>query len=385
MSGKKTRVLHIISGLGIGGAEAMLLKLLRHSDSSRFEHRVIALSDRDEMLEPIRAASEAAECLGMRFSIGLPGVLSRLRSRIVEFRPDVVQTWMYHGDVIGGLVSRWACQAPVVWNLRQSNLQVADNRFPIRLLFKLGAILSKRIPRRIVCGSYSAAEVHSRIGYDEAKMVVITNGFDLDRFAPNRAHALDVRRELGLEESQLLIGMFGRFDARKDHRSFLLAADRVHDEFPDVHFLLCGSGIDWDNERLLRSIPASGLRSVLHLLEVRHDLPRLTASLDVAVNSSIGEGLSNAVGEAMACAVPCVVTDVGDSARLVGDTGLVVGVGDHEGLAEAMISLIRMSPARRSQLGAAARGAISRNYEINAVVDRYQSLYEELAHWSLSS
>jgi glycosyltransferase involved in cell wall biosynthesis len=189
-----------------------------------------------------------------------------------------------------------------------------------------------------------------------------------------------VRAELGLPPDAPLIAMVARFDPVKDHPTFLEAAARLHARRPDVRFLLCGRDVTWENRGLAAAVERAGARGFVHLLGQREDVARVTAALDLStLSSSCGEGFSNVVGEAMACGVPCVVTDVGDSGAIVADTGLVVPPRDPEALAAAWAQLLARPAEERAAIGRAARRRIEDNYSLDVIVRRYQDLYEELA------
>jgi glycosyltransferase involved in cell wall biosynthesis len=288
---------------------------------------------------------------------------------------------MYHADLLGGLAVRLVGSGiPVVWNIRHSNLDPKGNKRTTIWTAKVCARLSNRLPARIVCCSEASRQVHTALGYAPQKMVVIPNGFDLSAFKPDPAARESVRRELGIAADALLIGLVGRFDPQKDHGNFVAAAALLSAAYPEVHFLLCGDGVNWDNQKLAGWIEEAVLRQRFHLLGRREDMPRLTASLDIASSSSsYGEGFPNVIGEAMACGVPCAVTDVGDSAFIVGYTGLVVLPRDPEALAQAWKRLIDMGPEGRQRLGGAARKRILENFNLPDIIARYEALYREAA------
>jgi glycosyltransferase involved in cell wall biosynthesis len=216
-------------------------------------------------------------------------------------------------------------------------------------------------------------------------MIVIPNGFDLSAFMPNPAARASVCQELAIAPETLLIGLVGRFDAQKDHQTFIQAAARLLQQCPEVRFLICGDEITWENSTLADWIDAAGIRHHCHLLGRREDIPRLTAAFDIAVSSSShGEGFSNVIGEAMACGVPCVVTDVGDAALIVGDTGRVVPPRNPETLASNWHALIALGAEGRERLGRAARDRIAANFNLPVIVAKYEKLYEEIATQAVS-
>ena len=285
---------------------------------------------------------------------------------------------MYHSDLVGGLAALIG-GGRVIWGIRFSNFDPQTCSRATIWTARACAALSRWLPTRIVCCSEASRSVHAALGYRADKMVVIPNGFDLGIFRPDPAARAAVRAELAIPPEALLIGLVGRFDPQKDQRVFLQAAALLAEGHQDARFLLCGDDITAENSALMSWIDPA-IRQRCHLLGRRDDLPRLTAALDVATSSSAyGEAFSNAVGEAMACAVPCVVTDVGDSARIVGETGKVVPPRDARALATAWSELLAAGePARRS-LGLAARGRVEARYSLPAIVRRYEALYQAVA------
>ncbi len=337
-------VTHVITDLSTGGAEIMLLKLISHLDRQRFATRVISLTTSGPIGDRLEGLGVPVQALGMRPGSPDPVAVFRLAGWLRATPPALVQTWMYHADLVGGIASRLAGRAPVIWGIRNSNLDVLRSRRSTRWTVKLCAWLSRWVPRQIVSCSETARRIHVELGYTADKMVVIPNGFNLDLFCPDGSARASVRQELGISAGAKLVGLVGRFDPQKDHYSFVQAAADIQARLPEAHFLLCGDGITWENPALAGWIDAQGLREHFHLLGRREDIPRLSAALDVACSSSAyGEAFSNVLGEAMACGVPCAVTDVGDSAYIVGDTGKVVAPNDPHALAGAVVELLELS------------------------------------------
>jgi glycosyltransferase involved in cell wall biosynthesis len=303
----------------------------------------------------------------------------RLVRRLKALKPDVVHTWMYHADLLGGLAARLAGIGAIGWCIRHSNLDRDKTKASTRAVVAACARISGRVPDRILCCSEVARKIHADIGYAADKMVVVPNGFDLSHFQPDPRARAAVRSELNLAADTPLVGLIGRFNPQKNHAGFFQAAGLLHRRLPTVRFLLAGKGIDEGNGELVRAMESAGIRPVTHLLGLRSDISRLMAALDVLASSSFGEAFPNVLGEAMACGVPCAVTDVGDSAYIVGDTGKVVLAEDMAGLAAAMESLLLLSPVERQALGLRARSRVAENFEIGQVVKRYEAFYEDLA------
>lgn len=371
----------VITNLATGGAEMMLHKLLQNIDRSRFQPTVISLMGRGEIGPRIEALGIPVHALGMRRGVPNPWVVVQLARLLRQLRPDVVHTWMYHSDLLGGLAARLAGRCRVVWCIRHSNLSKNESKRSTLWVAQACAKLSPWLPAQIVSCSNRAKVVHAQIGYRADKIHVIPNGFDLSRFQPDEEARLSVREELGLPADAPLVGLVARFDPQKDHAGFVQAAAQVHAQLPNAHFVLAGSGVDAANAALQAVIaPYRGLAAHMHLLGRRDDVPRLMAALDVlASSSSFGEAFPNVLGEAMACGVPCVVTDVGDSAEIVASTGRVVAPADMDGLARELVAVLRLPVAELAALGRQARARVQAEYEIGHVTRLYEAVYERVA------
>jgi len=355
----------------------MLLKLLENIDRQKFEPNVISLTSLGEVGPRIAKLGIPVQALAM--APGKPGVLSVLRlvRLLRNLRPDIVQTWMYHADLIGGVAARLAGCKLVVWGLRNSNVSEDMTKRSTRMVVRACAMLSSWLPRQILSCSARAAEVHVEMGYRQDKMLIVPNGFDIGRFRPDAASRDSVREELGLSSDAKLVGLMARYDPQKNHAGFIEAAAMIHEAMPDVHFVLAGGGIEGENAALTELINAHGIEHRMHLLGRRDDMPRLMASLDVLASSSYGEAFPNVLGEAMASGVPCVVTDAGDSAEIVGETGRVMQTGDMQGLAKHIVELLRLPESEKTALGLQTRARIEACYEIGLVARSYEDFYEQ--------
>ena len=377
---RRLKIVHIITGLNTGGAEVMLRELLKHSPPSEFDCHVVSLTDIGPIGQSIQQLGFKVSALGMRPQFPDPGAIWRLSRRLKRLKPDVVQTWLYHGDLVGGLAARMAGVSSIAWGIHISFLDAEHTKKSLLATVKTGAVLSRFVPRSIVCCAQSALELHQNLGYDARKMQVIPNGFDLQEFRFDARARESVRCELGLALDERVVGLIGRFHPQKDHANFVRAAQILAQNDQRTHFVLVGAGSEWSNTELTGFVDEAGLRSRFHLLGRRDDMARLSASLDVlALSSAYGEAFPLVVGQAMACEVPCVVTDVGDSADLVGNTGRVVAPRDSHALAAAMGELLELGGGERRELGRAARARIEQRFSIESVAARYHALYREMA------
>lgn len=371
------KIVMVITGLGTGGAEMMLLKVLERLDA-RFSPHVISLTSLGEIGPRIQSLGIPAEALGMRPGVPSPLAFLRLTRRLRTLQPDAVHTWMYHADLMGGLAARLAGVPALAWCIRNSNLDRDKTRRVTRAVARACALLSRWVPDQILSCSEGARQVHVAYGYAAGKMVVVPNGFDLARFQPDAVARASVRDELGVAADTPLVGLVGRFDPQKNHTGFLKAAGSLHRRLSATQFVLVGKGIDEENGELMQVLEAQGIRSATHLLGLRSDIPRLMAAMDVLASSSHGEAFSNVLGEAMATEVPCAATNVGDSAYIVGDAGRVVPAGDMDGLATALEGILTLSAAERGALGERARVRVADFFEIGHVVRQYESFYDGL-------
>lgn len=358
----------------------MLYKLLSVQDRVLFKSEVVSLTDIGPIGKRIRQQGILVRCLGMRRGLPNPSAVLKLAMWLRHSKPDVIQTWMYHADLVGGIAAKLAGDIPVIWGIRHSNLEAGSNKRSTIWTARVCARASRWLPTKIICCSNASRQVHTAIGYAPEMMVVIPNGFDLDTFRPDPGARISVRRELGVQNETPLIGLIGRFDPQKDHHNFVMAAARLQSHQPAPHFLLCGDGVDTQNDVLNRWILQAELTERFHLLGRRGDISRLVAGLDIAASSSsCGEGFPNVIGEAMSCGVPCVVTDVGDSAMIVGDTGYVVPPRNSEAFADALNKLLSLSPQARMDLGQQARRRVKKNYSLSDIVQHYEALYRDVA------
>lgn len=371
------RLVHIITGLNGGGAEGFLARLLERLPP-RFETSVISLSTIGAIGERLRDTGVSVSALGMTRRSLTPAPIFRLRDMLKEEKPDIVQTWMYHADLLGGLAARWAGIPALVWSIRHSNLSVRHNRLRTVMVARACAALSRHVPDRILCCANVARLNHVHFGYADDKMEVLPNGFDLSRFKPAPEMRESVRREFGVPDDVPIVAMIGRFDVQKGHRMLIDAAATLRERRPQVHYLLAGQDVDDSNAALARWLSERTLQSSVSLLGIREDIPRLLAAVDALVLPSVGEGFPNVVGEAMASAVPCIASNVGDTAFLIGDTGFIVPPGDAGALASSIDRFFSMPERERQSYGARARQRVVENFEIGAVICRYAEFYDRV-------
>jgi len=372
------RVVHLITGLNQGGAEAMLEKLLLTGRrmNPEIEQSVISLGQSDIVGRRLTGAGIHVESLGLRgLSPRLFKQLFRLTMMLRRHKSDtVVQTWLWHADLVGGLCARAGGNRRVVWNLRNSMPHLATTKLLSRAAAFLCAHLSRWLPAKIVCNSRAALRAHTAIGYDPGKCVVIPNGFDLRTFVYSAEARQKIRTSWAAKPGEAFVGMVARVDSQKDHSTFIRAAGRVAISMPGVRFVLIGAGVTTDSsiQNLLSDL---SLTERFVLQERRDDVQGVMSALDVFCLASKSEGFPNVLGEAMACATPAIATDVGDAREIIGDDRFVSAVADPESLAVCILYVLSLRPDERRALGLAHRRAVERRFDIEQVWCMYRDLY----------
>ena len=305
--------------------------------------------------------------------------LLRLFRLIKALNPDVVQTWMYHSDLIGGLAARLAGVKVIVWGIRHSNLDKDINGRATLLVVRLCARLSAWLPTKIVSCSVSATEVHKKIGYQPNKFINIPNGYAVQKFKPDIQARLALRANLGISANRFTLGMVARFDPQKDHQNLFEALRRLKKSEVQFTCLLVGCGMDGGNAQLVAAVDAAGIAKQVSLLGRRDDISSVMNALDLHVLSSVGEAFPNVLAESMACGTPCVATNAGDSALIVGDFGWVVSTKNPLALADGISqakTLFETDPTAWQALQLGGREHIKTNFALDQMCDRYRRVWK---------
>jgi len=369
------KVLHVIIGLEVGGAENMLKRLVESSSDSISQTVVISLTSLGVVGESLRKLGVTVHTLGMYSFINFPVTLWRLIRLIQRYRPAVVQTWMYHADLIGGLAARLAGSCAIVWGIRSTS--IPQGRLSITYwLIRLCAISSYFIPDRIICCANSAKAAHIKLHYAEYKMIVIPNGYDFAVFQSDEQTRSIARVRLGINECDVVIGVVGRFDPLKDYSNFVSAAALVAEQHENVIFLVVGRGNDWSNATLRCWIESAGLIDRFHLVGQQTDVAHFLSAMDIFCLSSVNEAFPNVVVEAMAVGLPCVVTRAGDAAIILNDEDYVVPVKDSAALANALLKMCHFDRVTRMRLGARNAENVRSRYGIDAISQKYADVYD---------
>jgi glycosyltransferase involved in cell wall biosynthesis len=372
----KIHIFFLIRSLNIGGTECQLVELIKGLDKNAFEIIVGLFYDEGILREEL-TAMEGVKLLPLyksgrwdliRFCTRLITVLSRSKPHILySFLPDA--------NLVGLISGRIARVKQIVWGVRASNMDVSRYGWLAGISLRLSAFLS-RFPDAIIANSFRGIKFHRNIGYNTNRMMIIQNGIDIDRFKPDHSAGLLVRDEWGIDKKTVLIGLVARMDPMKDYPSFLKAAKIFIQRHNDVCFVCVGDGpVDY-KEKLYLLSEELGLRDFIIWVGLESDMTAVYNAMDIVTSSSsFGEGFPNVIGEAMACGVPCVVTDIGDSAIIVGETGIVVPPEDPQALADGWRSMLKRLNDKSYSIKEMARARIVSHYSSEIFIQKTSRMF----------
>lgn len=377
-SSTSVKILHVIIGLNVGGAEMMLKRLVESNPVNHaYRHVVISLTNFGELGEKIQSKGVDVYSLDMRIALGIPFVLWRLVRLIRWIQPDIVQTWMYHSDFLGGLAAHLAGCKRVIWGVRTTHIRAGDS-FVTVIVRWLCARLSSRVPSIIVCAAEASRQSHIAVGYDATKMVVVPNGYDFSWLKASIEDRQSLREQYSIAQNEVVVGSLGRYHADKDQENFIRAAGLLAEQYPLLRFLMVGRGLDWDNSQLVSWIINTGFKRRFVLLGERKDVPQCLVAMDIFCLHSRTEGFPNALAEAMAMGLPCVTTDVGDAALLLADTGVVVPKEGFVAMAQGVQKLLVLEPPARQALGELAKARVMAEFSMLRARERFEEIYKKI-------
>ena len=370
-------ILHIITGLGRGGAEANLFRVISADADNR--HSVISLTDIGEYGRKFRDVDVDVSALNLRSSLfGIVRGVSTLRSWIASQSPDVVQTWLYKADLFGGLAAWLAGHRAIVWNIRSSPPSIRFTRPETLITLILLAMFSWWLPSKIVACGENPRRAHSKLGYRTSKMVVIPNGLDENRWHRDVGVRRRFREDISVSEDTLVFGQIANYHPRKRHSLLLRAFKVLTDEVPNVHLILGGEYVDSSNHDLTSLVDELSLSGVVTLAGKQRNSRHMLEALDVLVSPSAWEGFPNVVLEALFMGRPCLVSNAGESARVVGPGGWVFTPETVKGLAHHLIQSARIGASALREVGESGREHARHTYSELRMVQGYQRLWLEV-------
>lgn len=377
---KKT-ILHIVSGLSTGGAERMLAKLILETKDT-LRHIVISLSGKGAQGDLLEKEGITVFYLQKSTIISLPILFYRLRKRIREIDPDLVHAWMYHANVAASiaLLSPLRKSYPLIHSVRHSLHDIRYEKRTTQWAIRLNSFLSASADK-ITYNSHTSQMQHQQFGFQSAKSIVIPNGFKVDEYFCDENSMKLAKTKLSIHPASFTYLQIGRNHPMKNHRLFLESAlmfiKKIDFDLKPT-FILVGRGVTTDETLKSLKMSLDPFATVLLIDEVSDPLQYYCAADVFTLTSSWGEAFPNVLGEAMSCSLPCITTDVGDAAHIVGDSGMVVNPDDGVAFSECMLKIAEMDPAERKKLGKMARERISDSYSMGRIADQYIVLYTDL-------
>ena len=371
------KIVHLITGLNNGGAEGVLYRLVTNDKEN--EHIVISMMDAGKYGPLLEIKNIKTYFLNLRRGSISISALIKLKKILKIEQPDIVQTWMSHADLIGGIVARFTGFKNIVWNIRHSKIEHTTSNLKTRAIILLSMFLSNAVPKKIICCSYKTYEDYSNNGYRKDKMEVISNGYDFEQFNQNIELRALIRKELNITENDILLGMVGRCDPAKNHLGLLEALSLVRKSI-NFKFLLIGRDLNINNELIVKKIKQLNLTENIILLDQRKDIPAIMNALDLHVlSSSYGEGFPNVIAEAMACGTLCVSTDVGDASVIVDQYGWVVQPNRPELLANAILKAIELKTDASvwSNMKHDAKKHIIKSFSLSSMIEKYNFVWKK--------
>jgi glycosyltransferase involved in cell wall biosynthesis len=370
------KVLHIITSLNDGGAEALLYRMCKYDKSNN--HIVISLKDKQKyglMLDKIGVDVYSLNFLNSKASIV---GFYKLYQLIKQIKPDVIQTWLDHADLIGGIVGRLAGVKNIVWGVHHVELIKGESKLLTILVIKINSFLSHFIPYKIIYCAEESRKAQEKIGYKKSKGVVVLNGYDTESFTQNNLLERKLRNELSISEDTFLIGHVGRYDPLKDLSNLIEALALLHNRQFKFSAAIIGTDLDTNNLDLVSMVNKNGLNEFVHLLGRRNDINDVMNGIDLFVLSSLSEAFPNVLNEAMLCGTPCVTTNVGDAAYIVSDTGWVVPSRNSKLLADAISQASKekqLNNARWLDKKDACRQRVINNFSLEKMVKNYNKVW----------
>ncbi|MCC0177423.1 glycosyltransferase [Waterburya agarophytonicola K14] len=375
------KIVYLTTGLNMGGAEVMLYNLLSKIDRDLFEPTIISLMDKGVFGEQIEQLGIPVHSAGML--VGKPSLASvkKVVGLIKQAEPDLIQGWMYHGNLAAQFFNFVSGKkTPVLWSIHHSLHDLPSEKPLTQGIIRFGSWSSKYVSKVAYVSEKSQGQ-HQKIGYDRENSCVVPNGFDISKFQPSAEIRQKFRQELGISDDTFLIGSLARYHPMKDHANLLKAAKVLLAEYPDTKFVLIGTNVDSENSALTDLIAELDISKSVYLLGQRRDIPQITPALDILTSSSaFGEAFPLVIGEAMACGIPCVVTDIGDSGWIVGDTGKAVPPKDPNALAQGWKEIINLEPDARAEKSQAARNRIVEKFALDSIVKEYEHIYQSVVN-----
>jgi len=367
----KTKLILSIRSLDIGGAERQFIEIVKHIDKSRFDVTVCSMygGSQENIIEKIEGVRYIN--LNKKGRYDIFNFYKRYKSLLREIQPDIIYSFL--GEM--NLFSLWCKpkKTKLIWGFRASNMNLKQYGRVSQLLFWLQKILSSKIDK-IIANSYDSIAFHKKEGFFMDRATVVANGIDIDRFRRDNTKRVAFRKQYNLKDSDIAVGIVARIDYMKGYTIFAKATKEILDRYDNIYFFAVGGG-DLAIKKECEEILAEYNNIKFIWLGEQKDVESFYSGFDISVSSSLGESFSNSIAEAMSCGVPCVVTDVGDSAIIVGDCGTVVKPNSIKELVRGIEELLQKDLKR---LNRCSRERIVKNFSIDNMIKKTETELLEL-------
>ena len=363
------RILHVINGLDDGGAEGVLYRIC--VCDKEHKHIVVSMQDFGKYGQLLRSHGIEVKILKISRLKTLPKAILKFRQILKEVKPDLIQTWMYHANIFAGILTKiFYYKKPIVWNIRCTIMKLGEAGLETFFLTYFGSLLSYFIPDCIIVCANSIKLGHQQIGYKYSKIKIIENGFDLEYFKLSQKI---FEKSTNVPKTDLVVGVLGRFHPQKNHNLAIKACSLAIKKGVDIKLHLAGSGITIDEPELKNSIREHSMEKFTRLFGALKDVRVFFNEIDVLLlPSKFGEGFPNVLAEAMASGVPCISTSIGDSKKIIGDTGWVLTTQKPKEIVLALKEIIEMKKNKSwLKMKNAARKRIEQNFSISKMITSY--------------
>ena len=373
---RKNKILHVITSLDRGGAEKVLYQLVTSDEENL--HEVICLGKEGFFTKKLRNKGILVHSLNLKkYGFNFIG-LFKMYKIITNNSALIVQTWMYHADLIGGLLCWFASKENVIWGIRNSNLDKKNSKFTTKIVVFLLSKFSKYIPKRIISCSEEAAKIHINLGYDKNKFIIIHNGFKTNEIKPNSKKIFRIKKLLKISEKEMVFGSIGRWDSQKDYENLFSALSMVKNKINPWKLILAGNELNNTNNNLIKLIKNFNLEKNIILVGFRKKITTIINCFDLHILSSgYGEAFPNVLAEAMSCEIPCISTTVGESPNIIGETGWSVPPKDSLKLSRAIMDAMqefkRIDNWKKRKIN--ARKRIVDNFSFEKMLNNYNSIW----------
>ena len=371
----RTKILHITSGLEDGGAEKTLYELIKNSPQN--ENLVISLKDKGKYGSLFEKNGIKVFYFNFSFNLFALFKFYKLIKIITNINPDIVQTWMYHANFIGGCAAYLSNSRNIFWSVHHTSLKKNLNKKTTLIIARLNSILSYIIPKKIIYCAESAKNAHIKFGFCKNKFIVIPNGIDFLKFKKSNYQRFKYRKEIGVSKHENLFGTVARFDPNKDHISLLKSINLLRNTGLQFKYLLVGENIDYKNKILVKLIEKYNLKDIVLLLGKENRISFVMNALDLHVLSSKSEAFPLVVLEAIACDTLCISTNVGDISKIIKNKNFIIDPNNHEYLCEAIVKFNKLDYQKKKEIKKRTYKIIKNNFSINKMSKTYNKLYSK--------